>query len=154
MTPATTDLDLKELIEETIPFNKLLGVKLVSADHATLTVVLRLPLRHDLVGNVVRGMPHGGTIAALIDAAAGAAAALSLENLRDAPGVATIDMRVDYLAPGRGTELLASATVKRAGRRVTVVRVDVTDSDAQLIALGTAAFSVELRGTDRKGEAV
>ena len=142
MTALAKDPDLKTLIEEVIPFNKLLGVKVVAADSGAGTVVLELPMRHDLIGNVMKAMPHGGAISALIDMAAGAAAALSLEDLRDAPGVATIDMRVDYLAAGRGTNLRAKATVMRSGRRVTVVRVDVTDDDATLLALGTAAFSI------------
>ena len=144
MTGASTNLglDLKTLIEDTIPFNKLLGVKLVATDRLAGTLTLTLPMRRELIGNVVRDMPHGGAVSALIDAAAGAAAALSLVDLRDAPGVATIDMRVDYLAPGRGSSLTAEAKVMRSGRRVVVVRVDVTDEEGTLVALGTAAFSV------------
>jgi len=142
MTAVTPDLDLKTLIEEVIPFNKLLGVKVVSAARRTGTVVLTLPMRPELIGNVVKAMPHGGAISALIDMAAGAAAALSLADLRDAPGVATIDMRVDYLSAGHGANLTAEARVMRSGRRVVVVRVDVTDEDSTLLALGTAAFSV------------
>lgn len=75
MTTATSDLELKRLIEEVIPFNKLLGVQLVKADKRSGTVVMTLPMRQALVGNVIRAMPHGGATSALIDAAAGAAAA-------------------------------------------------------------------------------
>jgi len=144
MTATTPDLDLKHLIEEFIPFNKLLGVKIVASDRSSGTVVMTLPMRHELIGNVIKSMPHGGAISAFIDAAAGAAAALSLADLRDAPNVATIDMRVDYLAPGRGAGLTAEAKVMRSGRRVVVVRVDVTDEESTLVALGTAAFSVNV----------
>lgn len=146
MPTAAHDLDLKTLIEEVIPFNKLLGVTVVSADRRTGTLVMALPMRHELIGNVMKSMPHGGAVSALIDAAAGAAAALSLDDLRDAPSVATIDMRVDYLAAGRGSNLTAEAKVMRSGRRVVVVRVDVTDGESTLIALGTAAFSVTSGG--------
>ena len=142
MTVASPDLDIRTLIEEIIPFNKLLGVRLTKADVAAGTVTLRMPLRGELIGNVMRSMAHGGAVSALIDAAAGAAAALSLPDLRAAPSVATIDMRVDYLAPGRGEWLEATATVMRSGRRVIVVRVDVSDAQGDLVALGTAAFSV------------
>lgn len=142
MTVAAPDIDIKTLIEEIIPFNKLLGVRLTAADAAAGTVTLRMPLRTELIGNVMRSMAHGGAVSALIDAAAGAAAALSLPDLRAAPSVATIDMRVDYLAPGRGEWLEAQATVMRSGRSVIVVRVDVSDSGDDLVALGTAAFSV------------
>lgn len=142
MTVAAPDIDIKTLIEEIIPFNRLLGVQLVATESSTGTVTLRMPLRGELIGNVMRSMAHGGAVSALIDAAAGAAAALSLPDLRAAPSVATIDMRVDYLAPGRGEWLEARATVMRSGRRVIVVRVDVADPSGALVALGTAAFSI------------
>src|SRR5690606_10482143 len=141
MAVASPGFDIKTLIEEIIPFNKLLGVRLVATDSAAGSVTMRMPLRSELIGNVTRSMAHGGAVSALIDAAAGAAAALSLPDLRTAPGVATIDMRVDYLAPGRGEWLEATATVMRSGRRVIVVRVDVTDAGGALVALGTAALT-------------
>jgi len=153
MTVASPDLDIRTLIEEIIPFNKLLGVRLTKADVAAGTVTLRMPLRGELIGNVMRSMAHGGAVSALIDAAAGAAAALSLPDLRAAPSVATIDMRVDYLAPGRGEWLEATATVMRSGRRVIVVRVDVSDAQGDLVALGTAAFSVAVAAAAAPGQA-
>lgn len=140
MGTTLTDLDLTSLVEDVIPFNRLLGVRLVAADPQAGTLVLELPMRPELIGNVTRGMAHGGAVSALIDAAAGAAAALSLPDLRAAPGIATIDMRVDYLEPGRGDRLVAEARVMRAGRRVIVVRVDVSDANGTLVALGTATF--------------
>jgi len=146
MTVASPDLDIRTLIEEIIPFNKLLGVRLTKADVAAGTVTLRMPLRGELIGNVMRSMAHGGAVSALIDAAAGAAAALSLPDLRAAPSVATIDMRVDFLAPAQGDVLLAAAAVARAGRRVVVVRTEVRDAEGTLVALGTSAFGVARAG--------
>ena len=142
MTVAAPDIDIKTLIEEIIPFNRFLGVQLRSYDPAERSVILALPLRDEHVGNVVRAMPHGGVVSSLIDAAAGAAAALTLDDLASAPTVSTIDMRVDYLTPARGAQLLATACVVRAGRRVVVVRTDVKDDGGELVALGTSAFAV------------
>lgn len=142
MSLDTGTFDIKGLIEEIIPFNRYLGVELRSYDPAERSVILALPLREEHVGNVVRGMPHGGVVSSVIDAAAGAAAALTLDDLASAPTVSTIDMRVDYLTPARGAQLLATASVVRAGRRVVVVRTEVKDDDGELVALGTSTFAV------------
>lgn len=132
----------KSMIEELVPFNRFLGLRLESADPAAGRVVTRLPLRSEFIGNALRDMPHGGVVSALIDATAGAAAALSLADPGMADRLATIDMRVDYLRAARGEALLASAEVMRSGRRVIVVRVDVRDDAGTLVALGSAAFHV------------
>ncbi|HLV13316.1 MAG TPA: hotdog fold thioesterase [Trueperaceae bacterium] len=145
MSQAAGTFDLKRLIEDVIPFNRALGVELRAYDPEEGSVTLALPLTPEHVGNVVRGMPHGGAIAALVDAAAGAAAALRVPA-EDVPGVATIDMRVDFLAPAQGDVLLAAAAVARAGRRVVVVRTEVRDAEGTLVALGTSAFGVARAG--------
>lgn len=142
MSLDTGTFEIKELIEEIIPFNRFLGVELRSYDPEEHSVILALPLRDEHVGNVVKAMPHGGVVSSLVDAAAGAAAALTLDDLATAPSVSTIDMRVDYLTPARGSQLLAAAAVVRAGRRVVVVRTEVKDDDGGLIALGTSTFAV------------
>ena len=139
MSVDTGTFDVKELIEEIIPFNRFLGVELRSYDPAEHSVILALPLREEHVGNVVRAMPHGGVVSSLIDAAAGAAAALTLDDLASAPAVSTIDMRVDY--------------VVRAGRRVIVVCTEVKDDGGTLVALGTSAFAVGRASEDDRSDA-
>jgi len=139
---AQTGDAFRSMVEELIPFNRFLGLRLESADRDTGRVVTRLPLRPEFIGNALREMPHGGVLSALIDATAGSAAALSLPDLGMADRLATIDMRVDYLRAARGRELVASAEVMRTGRRVIVVRVDVRDDGGTLVALGSAAFNV------------
>lgn len=151
VSPGPGTFDLKRLIEDVIPFNRALGVQLRAYDPAAGSVTLALPLRPEHVGNVVRGVPHGGAIAALVDAAAGAAAATGVEASAVAT-VATIDMRVDYLEPAAGGTLLAEATVARAGRRVVVVRTEVRDDIGALVALGTSAFSVGRPRGSAEGE--
>lgn len=147
LMPGTTaenlDATLRTIVEDVIPFNRLLGLRVAVIDRAASTITLELPVRDEHIGNVVRRMPHGGLIAALVDAASGAAAALTLDDLSQAPSVATIDMRVDFLKPGRGAVLRAEARVMRGGRSVIVVRTDVLDEDGTLLALGSSAFAVE-----------
>jgi uncharacterized protein (TIGR00369 family) len=133
---------LRYILEEMIPLNKFLGLRLESCDLAGHRVTTRLAMRPEFIGNPIRQMPHGGIISFLIDATAGAAAALSLGDVNDIDKVATIDMRVDYLKPAKGSALLATAEVVRSGSRVIVVRSDVFDDLGSLIALGSNVFNV------------
>lgn len=133
----------RQVIEDRIPFNRHLGLRLRRLDKAKLEVELALELKPEHIGNAVRQMAHGGLLAALVDAASGSAAALTLDDLLQAPTVATVDMRVDFLKPAQGQRLTAVATVMRSGRTVVVVRTDVFDEDGTLVVLGTSTFTVD-----------
>ena len=56
-------------------------------------------------------------------------------------GLPTINFRVDYLRPAVGTGLVATARVRRAGKSVGVVDVDVADEGGRLVAIGRATYS-------------
>jgi hypothetical protein len=47
------------------------------------------------------------------------------------------NFRVDYLRPAMTSRLIA--TVRRAGRTVAIVDIDVADSEGRLVAVGAAA---------------
>jgi uncharacterized protein (TIGR00369 family) len=67
----------------------------------------------------------------------------SLSTLTQPIGrLGTIDLRVDYLRPGYGTEFVASATVMRAGRTVAVTRMELHNEKDVLIAVGTGSYVV------------
>jgi uncharacterized protein (TIGR00369 family) len=55
--------------------------------------------------------------------------------------VPTINFRVDYLRPAMDTGLTATARVRRSGKSVGVVDVDVVDDKANLVAIGRATYS-------------
>jgi len=106
-------------MEDFIPFNRFLGIKVaaLSDDHVHLT----LPFRPEFVGDPMRPAMHGGVISTLADVAGGLAVWTGLADPRGR--VATIDLRVDYLLPGRLERLDAKAHVVRKGNRVGVVDV-------------------------------
>lgn len=133
---------LRHFVEELIPFNAHLGLRLERCDPERAEVVTRLALRPEHIGNPLRKMPHGGVLSFLIDATAGAAAALSLRDAALVERLATIDMRVDYLKPARGHALYATAEVMRSGNRIVVVRSSVRDDQETLVALGSNVFTV------------
>ena len=74
-------------------------------------------------------------IAALIDTA-GCFALVMVQG----HGVPTVNFRTDYLRPAINTSLIARAAVRRVGRTVGVVDVDVYDDADKLIAVGRGTF--------------
>jgi uncharacterized protein (TIGR00369 family) len=87
-----------------------------------------------------RGALQGGLVATLIDVVAGR---LALATVKDGQEVATADMNVHFLAPIRVGPARAVATIVRAGKRVVVVAVDVTDVGAgRCAARATLSFAV------------
>ena len=141
---------LRELHEERIPFNRFIGLRL---EHADLeSVRTRLDTREEFIGNPAHGILHGGVISSVLDATGGITASLGIlkRALRDPvcdiegrlTKVGTIDLRVDYLRPGRGKYFLSAGTIMRTGRKVTVVRMEMKDDKDKLIAVGTGTYIV------------
>jgi uncharacterized protein (TIGR00369 family) len=52
----------------------------------------------------------------------------------------TIDMRVDYLRPGRGERFIATSRLLRAGNKVSVARVELHNDQGVYIATATATY--------------
>ena len=57
-------------------------------------------------------------------------------------GVATIDLRVDFLRQGVGKHFVATGEVTRLGGRVGSVLMKLVNDDGVLIATGAAAYMV------------
>lgn len=141
---------VRDMFENRIAFNRMLGLKILSigSDEA----LVRLRMRDEFVGNYARGILHGGVISATLDATAGLVAYSSLAE--EAPGmgreerftrfsrVGTIDMRVDFLRPGRGRDFTASARTLRKGSRVAVIHTEMHDENGEMIASGTCTYMV------------
>jgi len=102
-------------------------------------VRLRLPWEP---GNVtVDDMVHGGAIAPLADVAVMAAAWAQAEVPDSLRGV-TMSMTVHYLAPARGTDLVAIGRVLRQGRTLVNCEVDVVTADGDAVAKPIATYKV------------
>ena len=135
-----TSEDILRIMEEHVPFNKLLGIRGESI--ARGQAVLVLPVRADFVGDPRPPALHGGVLSTLIDTAGGVAAWSALDGEGT---VSTVDLRVDYLEPGRVTGVLrADARVVRKGSRVCHVRVALTQ-DERLVAEGAGVYAIHRR---------
>lgn len=101
-------------------------------------VVMEMDNRPDLTN--VRGALQGGLLATLIDIAGGI---LAGRNVADNQDVTTADLTIHYLAPVIIGPARAEATVVRAGRRLVITAVDLTDVGAdRLAARATLSFAV------------
>ena len=65
----TIESKIHRLFETTVPFNRVLGLKVHSTDPAAPQ--LRFDMRPELIGNPRRQILHGGVISAALDVAAG-----------------------------------------------------------------------------------
>jgi uncharacterized protein (TIGR00369 family) len=136
--------------EEKMPFNKLLGIKIESLH--LQEVRLRIDMREELIGNFVHGILHGGVIASVLDVAGGMIAIANAfstkqqlteaERMEGIDKAGTIDMRIDYLRPGRGEYFIATARVLRSGRKVSVTRMELHNDTNLLIAVGTGSYII------------
>lgn len=133
---------LKQLMEEMIPFNKFLGIKCSTIGEGF--VRLELPWRAEFIGDPMRPAMHGGVISTMADVAGGMAVWASL--LDPHMRVSTIDLRIDYLRPGRLATLVAEAHVVRRGNRVAVVDVKLThaNDESVVIATGKGVYNVKM----------
>jgi uncharacterized protein (TIGR00369 family) len=141
---------LSRLYEERVPFNRVLGMTITSVDSEGAT--MGFGMREDLIGNVFHRTLHGGVISAVLDTVGGLtasaslvtrAAGLSEEKVKGMfAQVGTIDLRVDYLRPGRGERFSASGRIMRSGRKVAVVRMEMHADGDLLLAVGTGTYMV------------
>jgi len=141
------EAEIGRTFEQMIPFNRVLGLKLDSLDPKAPR--LKFDMRPELVGNPVRQILHGGVISAALDVVGGLAIALaSLAEKTDEapprhfPNIGTIDLRIDYLRPGRGKYFIATGRVVRLGGRVAVVHMELVNDTDEQIATGSAAYIV------------
>ncbi len=117
------------------PFHRLFRMKIVAVDAERKTLALRLDFTAAVERQAGTGQYHGGAIASLIDIAGDYALIAVLGH-----GVPTINFRVDYLRPAQGPALLATAYVRRAGRTIGVVDIDVEDEAGKLVAVGRGCY--------------
>jgi uncharacterized protein (TIGR00369 family) len=139
MTPEV----LKQVMEEMIPFNRYLGVRLAKAGNGFAR--LEVPFRDELVGDPLRPALHGGVLSALADAAGGAAVWTGIEDPR--ARVSTIDLRIDYLRPAKLELVVAEAQVVRIGNRVGVadVRLFQPSAESDTIATGKGVYNIIIK---------
>jgi uncharacterized protein (TIGR00369 family) len=112
---------------------QLLGAEMTQVGPGTATI--ELPYRADLTQQ--DGFMHAGVVSTVADSAGGYAGyTLMPEGTR----VLTTEFKMHFLAPAQGERFVATATVVKAGRTLTVCEMRVTAVDGAqrtLVAYGT-----------------
>ena len=121
------------------PLIRFLGMRVDAVDAAEGSAGFTLPMRAELARAAGSDQFHGGAIAMLIDTAGDFAVGAMLGG-----AVPTISLSVDFLRPAAGASLTASAQVRRLGRTVGVVDIDVHDPQGRLVAIGRGTYSARL----------
>lgn len=133
-----------------MPFNQLIGLELIRflPDYAEI----QFQYQEKLIGNTAQRILHGGMIASVLDVTAGLVcvgnaltrlAPITQEHLQQKLAkMGTIDLRVDYLRPGRGERFIASGHILRGGNKVSVARVELHNESKVHIASATATYLV------------
>lgn len=133
-----TKEEIQTLLDRS-PFISFLKMEVSEVSEAKQQITIRTPMRPEFERGAGTGQWHGGPIAAVIDTVGDYAAALMLGR-----GLPTVNFRVDYLRPAINTALTAIGTVRRLGKSVGVVDVDVFDDRGVLVAIGRATYSTSV----------
>jgi uncharacterized protein (TIGR00369 family) len=122
---------------ERAPFATLLGMKIESAADGSAMVRMPFDLRILNDGGPMAAV-HGGAIAALADVAACAA----VWSLAATTRSATISITVNYTGFAVNSDLIARARVKRHGKRIASVSVEVVDAALALVADALITYKI------------
>lgn len=141
---------LKRVYEESVPFNKLIGMKIETVSFEK--TIFKIQMREDLIGNFEKAILHGGVISAVLDFTGGVIAQLSAlqtmgalpveEFIKRLSSMSTIDIRIDFLRPGKGSYFRATGEILRTGKRVAVVRTEFRNDADVLIATGIGSYLI------------
>ncbi len=133
-----------------MPFNQLLGLEIKHFDTQRSEIHFRW--QDKLVGNPIQKILHGGVTASALDLAGGVVAAANIiDQLEDLSPqsiqqslrkLGTIDLRTDFLRPGRGKEFFATARIIRSGSKVAVAQMELHNELNDHIAFGTGTYMV------------
>lgn len=122
---------------ERAPFSAELGLKIESVAAGVATV--RMPFNLRLLNEGGPKAPvHGGAIASLADVAACASVWSLAETVRSA----TISLTVNYTGFAAESDLVASARVRRKGKRIASVSVEINDDSGALIADALVTYKI------------
>lgn len=110
-----------------------------------------IEMQPHMIGNMAFQILHGGVAATLLDSVGGIVAMGELykraepehlpETIKKVTRLATVDMRVDYLSPGRGKFFIARAETLRLGRKGCTMRMTLVNDEDKAIATAIASYA-------------
>ncbi|RAL25667.1 PaaI family thioesterase [Thermoflavimicrobium daqui] len=105
------------------------------------TYEFRIPITPFMMNSI--GIVHGGIIASLADSTMGS---LVNKSIPDGSGAVTSELKINYLRPGIGKELISRAKLVHKGYTLVVSQCEITNERGQKIAFATSTFYVIKKG--------
>ena len=120
-------------LPERMAFWQLLGIEFVDVERGWAK--MRMPFTRKLTNSA--GISHGGALFTLADSA-GSMALVSMAAKGEV--VTTVEMKINFLRPFDGGEVVAEARILHCGKTTALADVDIRDGDGTMIAKGTATL--------------
>ncbi|MCP4071222.1 MAG: PaaI family thioesterase [Hyphomicrobiales bacterium] len=130
--------DIQELIDKS-SFHQLFRPEVLDIDYDELKLVIKMKMSDVLERQPGTDQWHGGAISAIVDTVG----CYGLAMLAGEP-LPTINFHTDYLRPAFNTDLTATARIRKSGKSIAVVDVDIDDDAGKLIAVGRACYSSQM----------
>ena len=122
-------------MSEDAGFRELVGTELTSTGEGRALVKVRAEDHHLNPGGTV----HGGVVYTLVDVSMAEALRTTIAEEDERP--VTIEIKVNYLEPGKAGTLTSTAQVRKRGKRVTIVEAEVAQ-DGEVVALATGTYTI------------
>lgn len=121
------------------PFIRFLSPEVTQVNVAEGTLSMAISMRPEFERLAGSNQFHGGIIAALIDTVGDYALIAQI-----GAGIPTINFSTDFLRPAMGPRLVAVARIRRNGRTVGVVDIDVLDAEGKIVAVGRGCYATNV----------
>ncbi len=120
------------------------GARLDSVEPGRVSIAM--PFSTDFAQQ--HGFLHAGALATVLDSACGYAA---LTLMEPGSGVLSVEFKINMLAPAKGSELVATSSVVRSGRTITVCEARGVMRDGDTETLVASMAGTMMRIGDRPG---
>lgn len=131
-----TIADIQERIGRS-KYHQLFRPEVLELDNEAMTLALKVHMRPEFERQPDTGHWHGGVLASLIDIA-GCYALMLVAGGQ----MLTLNFSTDFLRLAISDHLIVRACVRRVGRMVGFVDVEIEDADGQQVAMGRACYAI------------
>lgn len=111
---------------------RLLGIDVADPDVVTMNLGMQNANTY--------GVAQGGAIYTLADIAIGYKI---LSKVKDDSQVLTVELKVNYIKPGKGRKLYAKPTILHEGKSTVVGQCAITDDEDELVAMALGTFFIK-----------
>lgn len=129
-----------DIIQERISrskYHQLFRPEVLEVDNETMSLAIRVHMRPEFERQPGTGQWHGGVLASLVDTA-GCYALMLVAGGQ----MLTLNFSTDFLRLAASDHLIARAKVRRVGRTVGFVDVEIDDAEGNTVVAGKACYAI------------